>query len=217
MHNLSLHQNYDLRFKKLSAQNQVFIHSKNHCSKQHIILPKCGDIMVVRSPRFNKAFRGITSPRLYNYNQLFQHDNDKIKQKLKTTRNNHHIYIHKSHTQTLLKQLKSNTHIKDLDLLLRSKKKGLYKCGIKLHCSQSFTNFGDLLEHLDYYKINRRFKCSVKCCPWSIVGFITQPQMKRHYLTVHEPRRLICPEKSCGKVFPRNDSLSRHLKSVHSK
>ncbi|KAH3682361.1 hypothetical protein WICPIJ_006675 [Wickerhamomyces pijperi] len=98
-----------------------------------------------------------------------------------------------------------------LRTVLTKPKKGVFMCS---HCDLSFTQFSELLDHYDEYKIKRPHKCSHHDCPWKIVGFNRLRQLTRHEASIHNSSlNLVCLK--CSKKFGRIDLLNRHTKNVH--
>lgn len=98
--------------------------------------------------------------------------------------------------------------------VLKKPKKGVYTCS---HCSETFSKFCYLLDHIDKYNLVREFKCSNNECPYKIVGFSKLRQLRRHELTIHlSNEKCKCHYKNCEKLFTRMDLLNRHIKTVHN-
>lgn len=94
-------------------------------------------------------------------------------------------------------------------------KKGAYVCS---HCAKlgnpvKFKTMVDFASHIDAHNHERDCKCSDTSCPWSIVGFSTKSEMRRHTNSVHRANPFTC--KICERGFVREDSLKRHVKLLH--
>ncbi|KAG5365949.1 hypothetical protein CJU89_0353 [Yarrowia sp. B02] len=94
-------------------------------------------------------------------------------------------------------------------------KKGAYVCS---HCTKQgnpvkFKTMVDFAKHIDSHGHERSCKCADTSCPWSIVGFSTRSEMRRHTNSVHRETPFTC--KICERGFVREDSLKRHVKLLH--
>ncbi|ODQ82235.1 hypothetical protein BABINDRAFT_10701 [Babjeviella inositovora NRRL Y-12698] len=119
------------------------------------------------------------------------------------------------------------------DFIQKNKKKGTYKC---THCSDSFITLMDFAKHIDRYGIKRQHKCPILECPWKVIGFTRQPELRRHCRSQHAicwdstrsrdaltkgeiPKlrdlRHGCTVTHCGNTFKRRDLLQRHIRLVH--
>lgn len=93
------------------------------------------------------------------------------------------------------------------------KKKGNYKCGT--HCNRTFSNSEEFMNHLNTFKVERKYKCPKQFCPWNQLGFKTSRLLKRHYKSAHGTNTHRCIVLGCEKEFRREDLLNRHVKNVH--
>lgn len=113
---------------------------------------------------------------------------------------------------SLVDQLKENPNIW---AMANTVKKGAYVCA---HCTKQgtpvkFKTMVDFATHLDSHSHDRSCKCADLECPWSIVGFSTRSEMRRHTNSVHRQTPFTC--KICDRGFVREDSLKRHVKLLH--
>ncbi|CAG79648.1 hypothetical protein B0I72DRAFT_135193 [Yarrowia lipolytica] len=113
---------------------------------------------------------------------------------------------------SLVDQLKENPNIW---AMANTVKKGAYVCS---HCTKQgtpvkFKTMVDFATHLDSHSHDRSCKCADTKCPWSIVGFSTRSEMRRHTNSVHRQTPFTC--KICDRGFVREDSLKRHVKLLH--
>ncbi|KAG5357308.1 Zinc finger protein [Yarrowia sp. C11] len=112
----------------------------------------------------------------------------------------------------LVDQLRENPNIW---AIANTVKKGAYVCS---HCSKQgnpvkFKTMVEFATHLDSHSHDRSCKCADLQCPWSIVGFSTRSEMRRHANSVHRQTPFSC--KICDRGFVREDSLKRHVKLLH--
>lgn len=104
-----------------------------------------------------------------------------------------------------------NESPKVLDTILKTKKKGIYKCS---HCSTHFANFLKLAEHYDEFNIRKEFHCPEEECPWHVLGLPNKNELTRHIKSQHRPRLFAC-RMGCESKFHRADTRNRHEKQVH--
>jgi hypothetical protein len=140
---------------------------------------------------------------------------------------------------SVVEALQSNEAV--WNVIKEIKKKGIYKCG---HCDAIFSSMLQLGEHIDEYKIKRRYKCPFSDCPWSILGLPRRAEVRRHCAAQHaciidtetlenmspnspsqlptgellqftEAEKFQCSSPLCKKWFKRRDACLRHKKLVH--
>ncbi|PSR94623.1 hypothetical protein BD289DRAFT_131229 [Coniella lustricola] len=88
----------------------------------------------------------------------------------------------------------------------------LYGCQ---SCGKNFPRFCDLNRHLKTH--SRSFKCPVKDCPYSTLGWSTETELERHFNDKHssEPRTFPCLWHGCKYVSKRESNRRQHMEKVH--
>lgn len=109
------------------------------------------------------------------------------------------------------------------------------------HCSHQYSDYHDMLSHQGKHGQVlvplRAHRCPVPECPMSVLGFEKRANLRHHVVADHfskgyirhddggAARRVqsqlhltiyICDQDKCGKAFYRRDSLTRHVRLVHS-
>ncbi|CDK26649.1 unnamed protein product [Kuraishia capsulata CBS 1993] len=88
--------------------------------------------------------------------------------------------------------------------ILQKSKKGMYRC---THCSNSFHNLETFAIHLDQYKVERRHKCPIDDCIFSVIGLSRRAELKRHCLTQHYKNLEDFPDSDILDASPTSSSM----------
>ena len=112
----------------------------------------------------------------------------------------------------------------------KKQKRGSYRCN---HCPEMFSTILEYADHLDTYRIRRKYNCPILDCPWKILGLPGRSDLRRHCAIQHKDElddhvraalnlkedvyvTISCPNKYCDKTFRRKDAYNRHVSIVHN-
>ncbi|SMN18664.1 similar to Saccharomyces cerevisiae YGR044C RME1 Zinc finger protein involved in control of meiosis [Maudiozyma saulgeensis] len=129
---------------------------------------------------------------------------------------------------SLVEKIKNDNYLSAV--ASKKQKRGSYRCN---HCPEMFSTILEYAEHLDKYRIRRKYNCPISNCPWKILGLPGRSDLRRHCAIQHKDElddqlraslnlkesvyvTTACPNKYCHKTFRRKDAYNRHVSIVHN-